>query len=224
MTKRCRNCGWINDDNNVRCDKCGASLAAGSSPQPIHQQTVPSSHTGNENLRKTVSEAHFYGNNDSHNPYEEPQQERGGLSNCPNCGYPVRDGMSICPDCGTSLRTGGHQPTVTANSRRGTIDPWANPTFIDDSCTLKPIAWVGENKMYQPQSYSGESVILNRSNTDPDNLTITSKEQAELTFENGEWYIEDKSAQQTTYVLAAKKIKLHKGDIVVLGNRMFEFN
>lgn len=221
MTKRCRNCGWINDDNNVKCDKCNAPLAAAQSPQPSHQQTVSYSRTENENLRKTVSESGFSGYED---PFrEEPRQERNGLSNCPNCGYPVREGMSTCPDCGTPLRRGA-QPTIPNSPRMGTIDPWATPAIADDSCTLKPISWVGENIMHQPLSFSGKSVILNRSNTDPENPTITSKEQAELTFENGEWYIENKSVQPTTYVFAAHKIKLQKGDIVVMGNRMFEFN
>lgn len=221
MTKRCRNCGWLNDDSNVKCDKCNAPLAAAQSPQPNHQQTVSYSHSENENLRKTVSESEFSRYED---PFgEDPRKTRRVSSNCPNCGYPVREGMSACPDCGTPLQRGA-QPTIPNNPRMGTVDPWAAPAFQDDSCTLKPISWVGENIMHQPLSFTGVSVILNRSNTDPENLTITSKEQAELTFENGEWYIENKSAQPTTYVLASHRIKLNKGDIIVMGNRMFEFN
>ena len=71
---------------------------------------------------------------------------------------------------------------------------------------------------------SGDRIILNRANTDPANNTITSGEQAELTFENGAWYICDKSYQKTTYVHASRKMKLEKGDIIILGNRRFEFN
>ena len=66
--------------------------------------------------------------------------------------------------------------------------------------------------------------MLNRDNTDPGNTTITSQVQAELVFEDGAWYICDKSAQQTTYVHAGRKTRLEKGDIIILGNRRFEFN
>ena len=36
--------------------------------------------------------------------------------------------------------------------------------------------------------------------------------------------INDKSYQKTTYVHASRKMKLEKGDIIILGNRRFEFN
>ena len=68
----------------------------------------------------------------------------------------------------------------------------------------------------------GEAV-LTRDNTEPGNPSITSKEQALVTFSDGHWYIENRSEQSTTFVLANKKIELHDGDIILLGNRMFEF-
>lgn len=42
--------------------------------------------------------------------------------------------------------------------------------------------------------------------------------------ENGHWYIEDASDQKTTFVQAARKTELHDGDIILLGNRLFEFH
>ena len=65
--------------------------------------------------------------------------------------------------------------------------------------------------------------MLNRANTDPNNQSITSKEQAVLTFEDGAWYLEDRSDQKTTYVHAGRKTRLESGDIIILGNRRFEF-
>ena len=94
-----------------------------------------------------------------------------------------------------------------------------NGTF----CTLKPIAWQGEGIDYAPLSYSGDKIILNRANTDPNNQSITSKVQAEIISENGEWYLEDRSEQQTTYIHVGRKTKLKTGDIIILGNRRFEF-
>ncbi len=41
--------------------------------------------------------------------------------------------------------------------------------------------------------------------------------------ENGKWYIKDASPLKTTYVCAKEKIELAPGDIIILGNRRFEF-
>lgn len=272
MTKRCKNCGWPNDDNNVKCEKCGASLEEASSPnypsaRPSYQQTVSESNAGGEHLRKTVSESQFFGKEEEQqSPIQdyqsrEAQPSPNGEINCPSCGYPAREGSKVCMNCGASLlgsveagpsemskkcpncgcmneeganfcskcghdltqNSSGHPVSHSHHPRGGTYNPWMKPEN-NSFCTLKPVAWVGENMVFQPQSYSGESIVLNRANTDPNNQTITTTEQAELTFEDGEWYIVDRSAQHTTYVLAAQKIKLHKGDIIVLGNRLFEFN
>lgn len=45
--------------------------------------------------------------------------------------------------------------------------------------------------------------------------------QAELTLEADGLYIEDKSVYKNTYVLASRKIRLEKGDVVVLGGHRF---
>ena len=55
-------------------------------------------------------------------------------------------------------------------------------------------------------------------------MTITSKEQAALTYENKKWYLQDRSEQKTTFVYTTEKIELKPGDIIVLGNRRFEFD
>ena len=73
-------------------------------------------------------------------------------------------------------------------------------------------------------SFSGEEITLNRDNTEAGNMTITSKEQAALIFEEGKWYLQDRSEHQTTFVYRADQIELQAGDIIVLGNRRFEFN
>lgn len=65
--------------------------------------------------------------------------------------------------------------------------------------------------------------MLNRSNTDSNNNSITSREQAVMTHENGEWFIENRSDLQTTLIRVDRRLKLEDGDVIVLGNRMFEF-
>lgn len=264
MTKRCKNCGWPNDDSNVKCEKCNALLDEGASSRPAFSQTVREAST--DMFKRTVSEDQFFGGDEqeSEEPkvVQEPKETtNSGVHTCPNCGYPVRPSMSVCPDCGTIIMVSkdnvinnkgktcpkcgsinnadavfcnhcgaeldpkqrNNTPNTNQGNHQGTINPWMKP---DNSafCTLKPVAWAGESNTHQPLTFSGESVILNRANTDPNNQSITTSEQAELSYEGGEWYILDKSTQHTTYVLASQKIKLHKGDTIVLGNRLFEFN
>ena len=125
---------------------------------------------------------------------QQVQKEQDGF--CPKCGYPI--------------------------ARNATINPWARR---DNFCSLSPIDWngqvipnVGCKEEFQ------DHVILTRENTIPDNKTITSKEQAELSFKDGRWTIVDKSEQHTTFVLATREIELQNGDIVMLGNQLFRFN
>ena len=98
----------------------------------------------------------------------------------------------------------------------------ADPVVVPQ-CSLKPIARIGEMASPAKNDYTGGNVILNRQNTDPENPTITSRQQALLTFENGKWYIEDKSAYKTTFIRVTKKTEIQDGDIIGLGDREFEF-
>ena len=66
--------------------------------------------------------------------------------------------------------------------------------------------------------------MLFRSILDAENNTITSKTQAIFEFRDGEWYITDKSDQQTTFIRASGAVKLEKGDIILMGNRKFIFD
>ena len=72
--------------------------------------------------------------------------------------------------------------------------------------------------------FDGDSHVLNRGNVDPDNMTITSKAQAEIVNIDGEWYLEDKSVMRTTFIQVSNRTKIAMGDIIVLGNRRFLFD
>lgn len=235
---RCKNCGWENPQGISKCEKCNAPLNGA-----MGHESNSSSHQGERvNLKSTLSEKNVFGG-------EMPGHDGPADPTCPNCGYPMARDMSVCPMCGTSkkincntvpereVKTSGKKcvkcsasipseskfcPSCGAPVRPGTINPWMTPqtgTF----CTLKPLSWQNEGIDFNPLSFSGENIVLNRANTDPNNQSITSKEQAELIYENEAWYIVDKSEQQTTYIHVGRKTKLESGDIIILGNRRFEF-
>lgn len=212
---RCMNCGWENPDNLMKCEKCNSPLEsniphdASARPVPEHQEV----------LRGTISEQRIFADSVS-------TDNEGNC--CPKCGYPLRDGLHRCPNCGEYLDSVKQSSTPkkefhnVAHNHNATVNPWANPN-AGKSFKLEPVAWDGEKDTPSAQSFIGESVELNRDNTDPTNITITSKVQAEISHDHGVWSIEDKSSQSTTFIQAKRKIELEDGDIIMLGNRKFIF-
>ena len=119
---------------------------------------------------------------------------------------------------------GVNKKTVNIHQVQQAAPRETEPVYIP-YCSLKPLAREGETTgVPAKHEYENSKVILNRQNTDPGNFSITSQQQALLVFEDGKWYIEDKSAYKTTYIKVTKKTELQNGDIVVLGDREFEFS
>ena len=247
---RCKNCGWENPEGSLRCAKCNAplmgSMVEGARPSSDSQES-----THDMPLRGTVKESDVFGSfSTPPQPrvglVDEGFAESHAPASCPRCNYPVRPDMNVCPSCGAPLKGGSHveikkEPErscpkcghpIRANEKfcsncgaplkMGTVNNWISP---DQGvfCTLKPIAWTNEGVDYQPVTYSGDVIVLNRANTDANNNSITSQEQAVLTHEGDAWFIENKSEQETTFLKVSKKTKLENGDVIILGNRMFEF-
>lgn len=220
---RCKNCGWSNEANVTRCVKCNAPLK-GSTIDSCGHSSIHSSERV-EVLNATLREP-------STNEGNSIQPE-GNTTTCPQCGYPISSAMRECPICHAPFSPTSNSQNSNSNRRNnpnhggfrptgGTINPWTTPNE-DSFCTLRRISWQSEKVSYEPVSYSGEAIILNRANTDSNNNSITSREQAVITHENGEWFIENRSDLQTTFIRVDRRLKLEDGDIIVLGNRMFEF-
>lgn len=245
---RCKNCGWPNKPNEKVCVKCHAPL------EVDHEESFNSmpgdSDSINRPLNKTVREEDVFNGGDrmyrSENPNEMSTVE---TKTCPKCGYPVRPDSDICPNCKFSIkqqsffaqsgasaeqfRYGSNEakrrPTrmdnETSKSRfRGTINPYMMNMEMEPTFVLKPLKRINERHDFEELEYEGTEVVLNRGNTEANNASITSRRQAVITRVDGHWYIEDQSEQKTTFVQAASKIELHDGDLVLLGNRLFEFH
>lgn len=210
---RCNNCGWENPDHNTKCEKCNAPLQSGVSYQPAHPVAA-----SEQNLNKTVNEFVAF-----------PEVPSSHI--CPNCSYPLREGASVCPNCGHGTTTKEPQgmPQVQPaqvyqhpNAVKGTVNPWVQ-VAPQNKCTLTPVKQNSETETPAPHQFKGDSHELNRGNLDAENMTITSNIQAVLNCENGQWYIEDKSAQHTTFVYVGRKTPVKNGDIILMGNRQFIF-
>lgn len=238
---RCKNCGWENPADLTKCEKCHSSLAEPAQP---HNATTPAS----DRLRSTVAEGLIFSDAKlSSAPKTCPKcgyPISENSTSCPNCNYELQiaptskqsltckscgaeiaQNAKFCSACGSPIAGDASHPRKIQRSTMGTVigGPVVGPAAGNKFCTLKPIAWEGEEVNYNPITYSGDKIILNRANTDANNHSITSREQAILTCEDGEWYIENKSDLRTTFLRVNGRVKLTSGDVIVLGNREFEF-
>ena len=135
---------------------------------------------------------------------------------CQECGKEIDMTCSFCPHCGVRV----HRPTI----RRQIKNIAETETEeIPLRCSLTIIPEENENIPPEKIEYEGKSIILNRENTEVSNRTITSKEQAEIVFEDGHWYLLDRSELRTTLIQANRKIEIIADDIIVLGDRRFKF-
>ena len=165
---------------------------------------------------------------------------RPGVNICPNCGKDMEPKTNL-PHAANDSETAKSvaeskvadsevsdsvaESNTVSSSFTGTINPWLNikPEIQEPRCSLTPIRHSSETVEPQSKIFDGNSHSLNRSNLDANNGTITSNVQARLTFENGEWMIEDASSQQTTFIHVGSKTPLKDGDIILMGNRQFVF-
>lgn len=202
--QECPCCHYPIDHDTIVCPACGTSIENFNANQQAQLQPSVQQQFGSINPRPTVNDKYV------------------DKKHCINCGAVIEPNMRFCSSCGAPVS----EQSKPRKPYGGTVASFSGPGCMGmgNFCTLKPISWERERIDYQPISYTGEKIILNRTNTDANNQTITSHEQASLTYINGEWYIEDLSANHSTMVRVMRPIKLESGDIIMLGNRMFEFN
>ena len=243
---RCKNCGWENAATNAKCDKCSASFTDQMAevghylPQenvfsgiPEPKKTVEGCPECGYPLRKKEHDCPQCGHqlcdvkqvlpvDKEPVPVKEPPAPPTQIPdihepvcrNCTFCNTEVVETAHFCPNCGVSL-----------SNEYKTMSPWLVAEAIRaPECLLSFIPREGEPEKIPQLRFSGNLIQLNRGNTEPANQTITSTIQAELTFENDQWYLQDKSVLKTTYIYAGEKTALKPGDIIVLGNRSFQFN
>lgn len=198
---KCPDCGYDLKDGYDYCPRCGMVLYVPVAPEPMKPEPVTQ--------EPVVPEPDI-------TPKANPWQDIILQPNtCDKCGKEVPSDYMFCPFCGERVV----QKTIPVNRRRTKEVEKPKPRF-----RLTMIAEEHEEQETVAHDYEGDEVVLNRANTDPYNRTITSKEQACLTFEEGHWYIENRSEMESTFVAASHKIELQPGDIVMMGDRCFRFD
>lgn len=215
---RCQFCGWDNPQGKDTCEKCKKPLVNdsfdGKKADTVvvsenHSRPTDRQVAGTFNAKATVREV----------PTGTSQADDSSQI-CPKCGYTLENGE--CSSCGYSV-------VIPAPVNKGNVQELRKTTRPvrkgekEGAFTLIPISEDTGNPEGAPISYEGNEIILNRENTDGKNTTITSLEQAKVTFENGKWNIEDRSDYKTTFVQAAHKMELQSGDLILLGNQLYRF-
>ncbi len=207
---RCNNCGWENPSLNVKCEKCNAPIknSMEQADNPLFE---------NQNLSAT-----FVGASADLPFLDQPiidhqNKNQAQIINCPDCGYPdLPKGTLKCPQCHTVIATNirkGNSPSHSA-----TINPYEQAQY--DSCFLTPVPREGETKLEKIE-LSGDIIQLNRKNLETNNMTITSKVQAEIELKNGRCFVTNKSEMKTTFIQVNEQIELKKGDVILMGDRKF---
>jgi len=238
---RCANCGWDNPSKNSKCEKCGAPIINSNDSDDLSSDRTSQKRFDPKKTAEGCPECgypvrlgetacpncgHLFDMGEPEEPVPvkapkpakpfAPATHDPAVKTCHACHATVSATARFCPNCGTSLSDG-------EKSVAGTVLPWKE-TAQSSGCTLTLIAREGEESGKEPLQFSGDTVELNRDNTEPGNLTITSKVQAELSFENGKWYIQDKSDLKTSYIHAGDRTELKPGGTILLGNRSFLFH
>lgn len=189
----CPNCGYPVVGDSANCPNCGTQMST-------------SQRTGQSVPQKNPQPAALSGASGLVADMDEHVK-------CQKCGVEVSIEYTFCPHCGERI----HLPTISIMRRKPLAEPPKRKCFLD------MVLEDGEASPERRNGYEGDTVILNRENTEPGNRTITSREQAELTYEDGKWYIVNKSELCSTFVEAGRKIEIMSGDVIVMGDRRFRF-
>ena len=215
--KTCPQCGHPITGNATTCLNCGYELA-----NPVMQQQAPQAETVKPAPQEEVVKPAR-----KEEPIKPAPKAIGvpvnDTNTCDKCGAEVPGDFLFCPKCGERIR----QKTVMVRRKSILAEPIEEPAPIVEEkpakCTLTLIPEEDDTTEAFTNEYEGASIILNRDNTEKTNRTITSKEQAELSFVDGKWYIENHSELGTTYIQTNRKFEIQPGDVIVLGDRRFTF-
>ena len=211
----CPKCGYPITASFNSCPNCGADFMEEEveEEQPTPVQSPAKDKVGNATVSISAG-------------IDEDDDIVEAFNICDKCKAEVPVEFSFCPHCGSkivlkTIPSLHGRKKATSQEKSDKAELVAEP--VKKICYLELIPEEGEEVEACRNSYEGTNIVLNRENTEKDNRTITSKEQAMLSFEDGKWFIENKSDFASTFIFAGRRLELNSGDVIMLGNRRFKF-
>ena len=225
----CPNCHYpLSSDSLTSCPNCMADFTGldeedeEEDENPIPSQVMKEATSNGKNAQVTetvnISKASSRSSNEGEYMIE-----------CDHCKKQISAEFKFCPYCATEVI----QRTIAFRKKRTKVEKedasiekqpeMQQPETLNLQCHLSLVPDDDEDVEAITNHYEGNNVILNRANTDSNNPTITSKQQAELIYENGNWFIENRSEYGTTFIAVNRRFQLNPGDVVMLGDRRFIF-
>lgn len=211
----CKNCGREIPDDSKKCKYC---------KQPIIGRVAQASSTISEKKTKRKTGTEVIEALKGTIPEGSLEKQNVLGEECPECHLQLEDGK--CPRCEYKKEDIKEEPKSEkkkASTGCETIR-WNHESEIENGTfVLNPLSAKTGMTDGEPLTFTGTEIGLTRENTAPGNKTITSKVQAVLGIENGEWYILDKSELKSTFVQASRPIPLEDGQQILLGSQLYEF-
>ncbi|KPP96367.1 MAG: hypothetical protein HLUCCA01_10720 [Bacteroidetes bacterium HLUCCA01] len=162
---------------------------------------------------------------------------------CPNCGFTgspagvqgasgpaagagagnaANPGMGSAADQGTGVHVGSATPPPTPKSKPSDAKTRRLSDFqVGDTSSDEPIIVLTDEKTGRKVAFSGVQLSLNRSDLDPANETISSKEHLTISVFDGNLIVQDKSSNGATFVQAKERTQVAPGSRIIIGNKVY---
>lgn len=214
---KCSECGYSNNPaSSDACIKCNSKLnllvpVNSAKPKPT-VSNMKKTQAGKGGLKKTI----------------EGQQLSTTPMACSECSYSIRAGQSICPNCGhDNVGNVGHDEPSISIRKSGPKTIRLNDFVTEEE--LEPIEEVipsfslapVHGKEKEPIIKEGKEFILGRSDFDPEDMTISSKEHLKLEFEDGEWYLSNTSTNEALFIQVKGRLKITDGQVLLIGQKKY---
>lgn len=134
-------------------------------------------------------------------------------TNCYSCSYPINILHENCPQCGSSLKNNSGTSPETKILDDGKIRSHTGSAKLVSVSLGK----VEANDI----NINQDRVQVNRSLVDENDKSISSECHAQITKENGKWYLENFASNKALFAQVTSKIELKKDMIILIGDSKF---
>ena len=133
---------------------------------------------------------------------------------CIACNYLMAETLDICPNCNFD------------NSGKVVESPKDRTISFDQFHYSKDVGFklMPHNSDGKFLNFKGESIVLNRENVGPQDMSISGDNHAVISKVDGRWYIENKSSNEATFIRVEGRVEIKDGAVIILGqSKVFTF-